>query len=68
VFACLAIVITLVYYLVIFFAICDDQVKKERELKFLTLQKKKEKELSQLKRQAEKILPQVARKLNSKSD
>jgi hypothetical protein len=44
VFACLAIVITLVYYLVIFFAICDDQVKKERELKFLTLQKKREKE------------------------
>jgi hypothetical protein len=61
-------VITLIYYLVIFFAICDDQVKKERELKFLTMQKKREKEQSQLRRQAEKSLPLVARKLNTKSD
>lgn len=58
----------MIYYLVIFFAICDDQSKKERELKFITLKKKREKDQISLKKQAEKSLPLVARKLNTKSD
>jgi hypothetical protein len=68
VFACLAVVLVAIYYLVLLFTICDDQTMKERELKEMAIKKRQDKEKAILKRTAEKALPLTARKLGAKND